>query len=261
MSQHNVAPRIAAIIPALDEEGAIGKVVRGIAPHASLVIVANNGSRDATATRARDAGATVVSVPQAGYGRACMAGVAAAKAAGADIFLFLDGDAADDPNDAEAVLAPILAGQAQLVIGSRARGEVEAGALTLPQRFGNQLACALMRLVWGSRFTDLGPFRAITSAAYDRLGMAAPTYGWTVEMQARALRHNIPHAEVPVSSLRRIGTSKISGTVRGVVLAGAMILGTIGREAVADQAARRGGLRGAHQALGRKARVFGGFRA
>lgn len=218
-------PDIAVIIPALDEEAAIAGVVRAIPDIATRIIVADNGSSDATADRAREAGAQVVSVPEAGYGRACLAGVAAAG--NADIFVFLDGDGSDVPGEMAALLAPVLAGEADMVIGSRTLGQAEQGSLNLPQRFGNRLACVLMRWLWGANYTDLGPFRAIRREAYERLGMSAPTYGWTVEMQVRALKAGLAVADVPVSYRRRIGRSKISGTVRGVVLAGTYIIGTI----------------------------------
>jgi glycosyltransferase involved in cell wall biosynthesis len=218
------------IIPALNEEQAIGGVVRSVIDRVDEVIVADNGSRDRTALVAQNAGATVVSVLEAGYGRACLAGIAAAGAC--DIIVFMDGDAADDAADLKALLEPIKSGEAAFVLGSRFTGDVEKGALTLPQRFGNSLACFLMRLFWGSRFTDLGPFRAITKRALDSLSMEAPTFGWTVEMQARILKQNIPYAEVPVRYRNRIGTSKISGTVKGVILAGWYILTTIFIEAM-----------------------------
>jgi len=218
-------PRIAVIIPALNEEAAIGGVISRVPDFVSNIVVANNGSTDRTAERARAAGAEVVDVPVAGYGRACLAGVAASK--DADILVFLDGDGADVPEEMGTLLQPILTGETDMVIGSRAMGEAEKGSLTLPQRFGNDLACFLMRLFWGAKYTDLGPFRAIRREAYERLGMTAPTFGWTVEMQVRALKQKLAVADVPVSYRRRIGVSKISGTVRGVVMAGAYILGTI----------------------------------
>lgn len=220
-----VKPKIAVIIPALNEEQAIGGVVARIPAFVDQIIVADNGSSDQTAARAQAAGAHVVSVPVAGYGRACLAGVAAAGAA--DIFVFLDGDGSDVPEEMSMLLAPILSGEADMVIGSRAMGVAEVGSLTLPQRFGNGLACLLMRLFWRARYTDLGPFRAIRASAYNRLGMTAPTFGWTVEMQVRALKQKLAVADVPVSYRNRIGVSKISGTVRGVVMAGTYILGTI----------------------------------
>lgn len=217
--------RIAVIIPALNEEQAIRGVVSRIPAFVSEIIVADNGSTDRTAERAHAAGATVISVPLAGYGRACLAGVA--QAADADILVFLDGDGSDVPEEMGALVALILSGEADMVIGSRALGNAEAGSLTIPQRFGNWLACALMKLFWGAKYTDLGPFRAIRRTAYEQLDMVAPTFGWTVEMQVRALKRKLAVADIPVSYKQRIGVSKISGTMRGVVLAGAYILGTI----------------------------------
>ena len=220
------------IIPALNEERAIAKVVGSVRPLVDEVIVVDNGSEDQTIKKAQAAGATVVLEPVRGYGRACLAGVANAE--DADILVFMDGDSADDPSDLNSILAPIEKGEADLVIGSRLSGDVEAGALTIPQRFGNALACFLMFVLWGGRFTDLGPFRAISKDAYDKLSMSAPTFGWTVEMQVRALKKRLPYLEVPVRYRRRIGVSKISGTVTGVVMAGAYILGTIAAEALSD---------------------------
>ena len=218
-------PRIAVIIPALNEEAAIAGVVAQVPSFVDRIIVADNGSTDRTALRARTAGAEVVDAPIAGYGRACLAGIAEAREA--DILVFLDGDGSDVPSELTQLVEPILNASADMVIGSRTLGQAERGALNLPQRFGNQLACSLMRLFWRGHYTDLGPFRAIRRDAYERLAMTAPTYGWTVEMQVRALKQKLAVTEVPVSYRRRIGVSKISGTVRGVVLAGAYILGTI----------------------------------
>jgi len=161
--------------------------------------------------------------------------LAAIKAAGDhDILVFMDGDASDDPSDLASLLDPILRGDADMVIGSRILGDCDPGSLTVQQRFGNTLACWLMHLFWGYRFTDLGPFRAIRRESYDRLNMQAPTFGWTVEMQVRALKKGLRCTEVPVHYRARIGVSKISGTVRGVVLAGWYILGTIFWEAALD---------------------------
>ena len=220
----------AIIIPALNEELAIAGVVEGVIDRVDRVIVVDNGSTDQTAKRAADSGAQVINEPMPGYGRSCLAGVAAAG--DADIYVFMDGDGADDPNDLDRILDPILNHNVDLVIGSRLSGTVEKGALTIPQRLGNTLACTLMKWFWNSQFTDLGPFRAITAQAYRRLDMAAPTFGWTIEMQARAVKRGLTCAEVPVSYRRRIGISKISGTVNGVVKAGAHILGVVGREAI-----------------------------
>ena len=218
------------VIPARNEVLAIGQVVSSVVDSVEAVIVADNGSTDGTAKAAQDAGAIVVSVPEAGYGRACLAGIKAAG--GYDILVFLDGDASDDAADLKAILAPIYSGDAEFVLGSRLTGDVEKGALTMPQRFGNQLACFLMRQIWQSEFTDLGPFRAITRSALESLNMQAPTFGWTVEMQARILKQKIPYTEVPVHYKNRIGKSKISGTVSGVILAGWYILSTIAVEAM-----------------------------
>lgn len=222
-------PTIKIVIPARNEEDAIGPVVSSVVNQVDSVIVADNGSTDRTAAMARAAGAKVVSVPDAGYGRACLAAIDAAG--DLDILVFMDGDASDDPADLKALLEPILSGEADMVIGSRILGDCDPGSLTPQQRFGNTLACRLMHLIWGFRFTDLGPFRAIRKTAYDRLNMQAPTFGWTVEMQVRALKHGLRCAEIPVHYRKRIGVSKISGTVRGVVLAGWYILGTIFLEA------------------------------
>ncbi|MEL7031994.1 MAG: glycosyltransferase family 2 protein [Pseudomonadota bacterium] len=218
------------IIPALNEEDAIGGVVAGVRDQVDRVIVVDNGSTDQTAERAAEAGAEVVYVAKPGYGRACLAGVAVAS--DCDLLIFMDGDGADDPTDLPDLIAPVLRGEADLVIGSRALGRTEIGALTLPQRWGNALATCLMRWFWNGPFTDLGPFRAIRRTSYQRLAMQAPTFGWTVEMQVRALKQNLRCTEVPVAYRRRIGVSKISGTLKGVIVAGAFILGTIFREAV-----------------------------
>lgn len=218
------------IIPALNEAEAIAGVISSVIGQVNEVIVVDNGSTDDTAFIAREAGATVVSALKPGYGRACLAGIDAAGAC--DIIVFMDGDAADDPDDLQTLLNPIRTGEVAFVLGSRLIGDVEKGALTAPQRFGNSLACFLMRMIWGSRFTDLGPFRAIRRDALESLNMQALTFGWTVEMQTRALKQGISYKEVPVHYKNRIGTSKISGTVKGVVLAGWYILSTIFVEAL-----------------------------
>lgn len=231
-------PIIKLVIPARNEEDAIGQVVASVIAQIDAVIVADNGSSDATAKVATTAGAIVVSVPEPGYGRACLAAI---KAAGDhDILVFMDGDASDDPEDLPLLLEPILSGDADMVIGSRILGDCDPGALTVQQRFGNTLACWLMHLFWGYRFTDLGPFRAIRRESYERLNMQAPTFGWTVEMQVRALKYGLRCAEVPVHYRARIGISKISGTMRGVVLAGWYILGTIFWEAAKSLWAKKG---------------------
>jgi glycosyltransferase involved in cell wall biosynthesis len=227
--------KVCAIIPALNEEEAIGLVLRDL-PRSVVaeVFVVDNGSRDATAARAEEAGATVVREPRRGYGSACLAGIARLPA-DCDVVVFLDADHSDHAEEVVDLLAPIRAGRAELVIGSRVLGRAEPGALLPQARFGNRLACFLMRLLFqsgGVRFTDLGPFRAITKQALDRIAMEDVNFGWTVEMQVKALRHGLEVAEVPVSYRRRKGVSKITGTVSGTVRAGAKILWTIFRYAL-----------------------------
>lgn len=219
--------KIGVVIPARDEEAAIGAVVAGLPTFVDYIIVADNGSRDRTADIARAAGARVVEERQAGYGAACLAGIAALPPV--DIVVFVDGDNSDHADEMVSLLAPILSGRADLVIGSRALGNVESGAMTPQQKFGNWLATRLIRLGWGVAYTDLGPFRAIRQASLKKLGMADRTYGWTVEMQVRAIEAGLRAVEVPVSYRKRIGVSKISGTIRGSVLAGIKILTIIAR--------------------------------
>lgn len=225
-------PRIVAIIPARDEADVIARVVRSLPLDRVEVVVVDNGSRDETALKARQAGAQVVSEPAHGYGSACLAGVSAAGPC--DILLFLDGDGSDDGAEAERVLAPLLNGEADLVIGSRILGRAGRETMTMAQRAGNALAARLIRLVWKADCTDLGPFRAITMPAYQRLGMVDRDYGWTVEMQARAYARGLRVCEVPVSRGPRLaGRSKITGTVAGLIGAGVKILAVIAREACA----------------------------
>jgi len=219
--------RIAAVIPALNEAPSIGQVVRGLRSQTgtilSQIIVVDNGSSDDTAAIAREAGALVVTEPRRGYGYACLAGVMAADA---DIVVLLDGDAADDPTDIQAVVGPVLAGTADLVVGSRSRGALEPGAMTPVQIFGNWLAATIMRQLYGVAVTDLGPFRAIRRADLLALEMRELTYGWSVEMMVKAARAGLRYHEVTVSYRRRIGVSKVSGTLAGSVRAGWCILAT-----------------------------------
>jgi glycosyltransferase involved in cell wall biosynthesis len=217
----------ALIIPALDEEHAIGALLGAVdRTLVRDVIVGDNGSRDATAEVARAGGAQVVTVAERGYGAAC-AGALTRLRDDVEIVLFMDADGSDDPGEIAQLLAPIAENRADLVIGSRALGVVEAGALTPQQRFGNWLATRLIRLLYGQRYTDLGPFRAIRRELLDRIAMQDRRYGWTVEMQIRALQLGARVIEVPVRYRRRVGRSKISGTVSGVVKAGWWILYTI----------------------------------
>jgi glycosyltransferase involved in cell wall biosynthesis len=242
---------VAVIIPALDEQESLAAVLaelpRGmvddpraagelpgspVAParyHVREAVVVDNGSRDRTAAVARAAGATVIAEPRRGYGAACLAGLAHLRRDPPDIVAFLDADHSDDPRQLSEILAPVLAGRAELVIGSRTLGEHEPGSLTALQQFGNRVASALLRLLFGLGATDLGPFRAIRWGALESLGMRDRDFGWTVEMQARAARAGLRVVEVPVRYRRRTGRSKISGTVRGVMGAGWKVLFTLVR--------------------------------
>ncbi|MEC7518491.1 MAG: glycosyltransferase family 2 protein [Myxococcota bacterium] len=223
---------IDVVIPALDEEEALPHVLAAI-PEGAVrrVVVADNGSRDRTAEVARAAGAEVVREPRRGYGAACLKALAHLRRDPPDVVVFLDGDHSDHPEELPRLLAPIARGEADLVVGSRALGHAERGALTPQQRVGNAIACVALRLVYGARYTDLGPFRAIRWEALERLGMVDLDYGWTVEMQIKAARRRIAHAEVPVSYRRRIGVSKVSGTLRGTLGASRKILWVLARHA------------------------------
>lgn len=233
--------RVGVVIPALNEEDAIGKVLADIPDWVDRVVVADNGSTDATADVARRAKAVVVHQAERGYGAACLMGLEQVQ--DMDIVVFLDGDYSDHPEEMAALVDPIADGTSDMVIGSRARGEAQAGALTPQQRFGNWLACFLMRLLWRTDYTDLGPFRAIDGAALRRLDMRDRNYGWTIEMQIKAALAGLATREVPVSYRQRIGISKVSGTVKGSVMAGIKILATIARfalqEGLTPRAARK----------------------
>jgi glycosyltransferase involved in cell wall biosynthesis len=217
------------IIPALDEEPAIGltllRIPQGLYQE---IIVADNGSRDRTAEIARKAGATVVTEPNRGYGAACLCAIASLPP-GAAIVVFMDADSSDDPADASMLLAPILKGRADFVLGSRTLGKAEKGSLQPHQRFGNILATFLIRILFGHRYTDLGPFRAIRADALRKLDMQDRNYGWTIEMQIKAVRQKLRIEEVPVSYRNRIGVSKVSGNLKASVLAGIKILWTVFR--------------------------------
>jgi glycosyltransferase involved in cell wall biosynthesis len=227
-----VKPRLSVIIPALNEEEPIGAVVRACLTTSlpDEVIVVDNGSTDATCERAQEAGARVVSAPR-GYGRACAAGVAAADAA-SEIFVFLDGDGSDCPELMERLVRPIMHEEADFVIGSRVRGEREAGSMNFQQIVAGRAAGFLLRLMYGVSFTDMCPFRAIRRRALDRLGMQEETYGWNLEMQMLAARAGLRILEVPVNHRCRTGgESKVSGSLRGTFLAGGRILATLVRVA------------------------------
>lgn len=228
--------RVGVVIPARDEEAALPLVLAELPRgHAPVVVVVDNGSRDRTAEVARAGGAVVVREERAGYGSACLRGLdwllggsgLAPPLAADDLVAFLDADHSDYPQDLDLVLAPLLAGRAELVIGSRILGGASWRAL-LPQAwFGNRLACFLMRVLFGAHYTDLGPFRAIRVGALRRLAMADTGFGWTIEMQLKAHSARLRVVEVPVRYRARIGRSKITGTVRGTLGAGAKILGWI----------------------------------
>lgn len=224
---------VGVVIPARDEELNIAPVVEGLLslrntsehPLIDQIVVCDNHSRDATAQRAREAGAKVVKQAKLGYGIACLTAIAALESV--DVVLFVDGDQAFDVRQAESLLQGIVDG-ADLVIGSRVLGCIEPGALSMPQLVGNRVAGILIRLLWRQRVTDLGPFRAIRSSALTKLHMEDETFGWTVEMQIKALQHKMSVKEIPVNTHRRShGDSKIGGTFRGVIGASVGILGMI----------------------------------
>ncbi len=228
--QDSPQPIILVIIPAFNEENSVGNVIREIpADIVAEIVVVNNNSNDQTAVQAAAAGATVLNEPIQGYGRACLRGIAYAqnRQQKPDILVFLDADYSDYPAELPSVIAPILADEADLVIGSRALGERQQGSMTPQQVFGNWLATRMIQSLYGVRFTDLGPFRAIRFASLLAIGMQDTTYGWTVEMQVKAAKLGLRSVEVPVRYRRRIGHSKISGTLRGTVLAGYKIISTI----------------------------------
>ena len=233
------------IIPAFNEAQAIGQVIGDLPGElVDEVVVVNNASTDATEQNARAAGATVLRENQRGYGWACLRGIAYARHRHPDVVVFLDGDYSDHPDELGRLLAPIQTGTADFVIGSRMLGRREPGAMLPQALIGNRLACALMRLFWGARYTDLGPFRAIRFPALLALDMQDKTFGWTIEMQIKAVQHGLRYAEVPVSYRRRVGVSKITGTVSGTAKASAKILWTIARYAAGRKEEREKGGKG-----------------
>lgn len=223
------SPTVDVVIPALNEEASLPLVLAEL-PHPPIrrVVVADNGSRDGTARVAREGGALVVPAARRGYGSACLAALDYLRRNDPpDLVVFIDADYSDHPDELPCLVAPLLAGEADLVIGSRGLGTRERGALLPQARAGNLVACALIRLLYGHRYTDLGPFRAARWDALERLAMGDPDFGWTAEMQVKALRRGLRVAEVPVSYRKRVGVSKITGTVAGTVRAGYKILWTV----------------------------------
>jgi len=220
---------IKVIIPAYNEEDSIAKVIAEIPEIVQEIIVVSNNSTDATEENAKNAGAIVLQEHRKGYGYACLKGMdyISKQATKPDIIVFLDGDYSDFPSELTKIIAPILEENKDLVIGARVKKWREKSSMTFPQIFGNWLATSLMKLFFNARFTDLGPFRAIKYDKLLELGMQDKTYGWTVEMQLKALKKGFSYTEVPVHYKNRIGISKVSGTVKGAIFAGIKILGWI----------------------------------
>ncbi|HEY8089470.1 MAG TPA: glycosyltransferase family 2 protein [Polyangiaceae bacterium] len=231
MATRSEAGKRVAVIPALNEEDAIAAVVRGIAAHVDAVVVVDNGSRDDTAVRAREAGAEVVAEPRRGYGAACLAGVERARALGAGVILYLDGDGSDDPADAPRLLGPVERGDAELVLG--VRRPADRATMAPVQRFGNWLAPMLMRRLLGARYRDMPPFKAVSADALDRLALDDAGMGYIIQMLLRAHALGLHVVEVEVGCRPRLaGVSKVSGTLVGTVRASAKILWSIGRHAL-----------------------------
>ena len=220
-----MTPKIVVVIPAHNEEKSIGLVIKDIPKNVvSNTIVVSNNSTDKTVEVASEAGAIVLTEDRKGYGWACLKGITKAKELGAEIIVFLDGDYSDYPEEIPLVVAPIIEQDMDMVIGSRALGESEKGSMTPQQVFGNWLATRMIRIFYCAKFTDLGPFRAIKMESLEKLKMADKTYGWTIEMQIKAVKRKMRFCEVPVNYKKRIGISKVSGTVKGTVLAGIKII-------------------------------------
>jgi len=220
---------IKVIIPAHNEEESIAKVIHEIPDIVTEIIVVSNNSTDQTENIAKSAGATVLTEHQKGYGYACLKGMdyISKQNNKTDIIVFLDGDYSDYPEELDKIIAPILEKNIDFVVGARTKSLRASGSMTIPQIFGNWLATSLMKLFFGAKFTDLGPFRAIKYDKLVALDMQDKTYGWTVEMQLKALRKKYTYTEVPVRYKKRIGVSKVSGTVKGAIFAGVKILGWI----------------------------------
>ena len=222
-------PKINVIIPAYNEAESIALVIANIPSLVNEVIVVSNNSTDATEQNAKQAGATVLVEGKKGYGYACLKGMdyIASQAEKPDVVVFLDGDYSDYPEELTKIVTPILNNDVDFVIGARDKTLREAGSMTLPQIFGNWLATTLMTFFFNAKFTDLGPFRAIKYDVLLSLNMEDKTYGWTVEMQLKVLKQKLIYTEIPVRYRNRIGTSKVSGTVKGAIFAGVKILSWI----------------------------------
>ncbi len=220
---------IKVIIPAYNEEGSIANVINDIPDTVDEVIVVNNNSSDNTVLNAKQAGATVLDEAQKGYGYACLKGMdyISKLETAPDIIVFLDGDYSDYPEELTKIIAPILKDDIDFVIGARVKRLREHGSMTPQQVFGNWLATFLMKIMFAAKFTDLGPFRAIKYSKLLGLNMEDKTYGWTVEMQLKALKQKLSYVEIPVNYRNRIGVSKVSGTVKGSIFAGVKILAWI----------------------------------
>ena len=226
---------IGVIIPAFNEEQSIGKVVASIPGNVvNEIVVVNNNSIDNTSAEARNAGATVLNETFRGYGAACLNGIQYLQNKNIDIIVFMDGDYSDYPEEINLLVEPIINSQYDFVIGSRILGKREKGALPLQSRAGSIVAGLLIKLFWGQKYTDLGPFRAIRFNDLLKLKMKDKWYGWTVEMQIKAVKKKLRIKEVPVSYRKRIGKSKVTGTIKGTIMASTIILKTIFSELLQD---------------------------
>ena len=216
--------KISVIIPALNEEKSISKVISSIPKYVSEIIVVDNGSTDKTSKIAKSKGALILFESKKGYGHACIKAIEFLKFNPPNIIVFLDGDYSDYPEEMDLLINPIIKNKYEFVMGARIKKLREPGSMTLQQVFGNFLACFLLKVLYGVNFKDLGPFRAIKWESLKKLKMKDKTFGWTIEMQLKAIKHKLKYLEVPVKYRNRIGKSKISGTLTGTIMAGYKIL-------------------------------------